>query len=71
MSSTGKTVFIRVIICLEIFLLISSTMGDYRDFRDNGKKRFCGRMLTDSLALLCNGEYEAIIHPSKRSGKNK
>lgn len=60
---------VRVIICLEIFSFMTSAMCDFRDFRDNGNKRFCGRMLTDSLALLCDGEYEAIIHPSKRSGK--
>lgn len=44
-------------------------MADFTDgFGRGSTKRFCGRMLTDSLALICNGEYETIIHPSKRSG---
>lgn len=42
---------------------------DYREeaFGRGSTKRFCGRHLTESLALICNGEYETIIHPSKRS----
>lgn len=56
--------------CLEILFFVTTTMADFRDFRDSSK-RFCGRMLTDSLALICEGEYEAMIHPSKRSGKRK
>lgn len=44
-------------------------MPDYGDVINGSTKRFCGRMLSDALALICNNEYGSLIHPSKRSGK--
>lgn len=44
-------------------------MADISEFGRGSTKRFCGRMLTDSLALICDNQYEAIIHTEKRSGK--
>lgn len=73
MASLYKSLIVRILICLEISsLFLTSTMAD--DFGDSSfgrgsTKRFCGRMLTESLALICNNEYETIIHASKRSGK--
>lgn len=34
----------------------------------SSSKRFCGRMLTESLALICDGQYGTIIPTEKRSG---
>lgn len=68
MSSPVKTMFIRTLICLEITLFVSSALADYYDYRESSSKRFCGRYLTESLALICDGEYEAIVHAKKRSG---
>lgn len=69
MASQVKSMIVRVLICLEISLFITSTMADYSEgFGRGSTKRFCGRILTDSLALICNNEYEQFI-PSKRSGK--
>lgn len=59
---------IRTLICLEVTLFITSALADYYDYRESSSKRFCGRSLTESLALICDGEYEAIVH-NKRSGK--
>lgn len=44
-------------------------MPDYGDVISGSTKRFCGRMLSDALALICNNEYGSLIHPSKRSGE--
>lgn len=68
MSSPVKTMIIRTLICLEVTLFITSALADYYDYRESSSKRFCGRSLTESLALICDGEYEAIVH-NKRSGK--
>lgn len=62
--------FLRTLICLEITLFITSALADYYDYRDSSSnKRFCGSSLTEALALICDGEYETIVHTSKRSGK--
>lgn len=39
-------------------------------FGTGAQKRFCGRALADSLALICRGEYGEIIPANKRSGKH-
>lgn len=41
---------------------------DYPDGGGRSSKRFCGRMLTDSLALICDGQYGTIVPMDKRSG---
>lgn len=70
MASLFKSMIVRILICLEISLFLTSTMADFSEgFGRGSTKRFCGRMLTESLALICNNEYETIIHPSKRSGR--
>lgn len=64
MASLFKSMTVRILICLEISLLLTSAMAD------SSTKRFCGRSLTESLALICDGEYETIIPmENKRSGK--
>lgn len=60
MASYYKSMFVRILICLEFSLCLTSTMA-----MDLSTKRFCGHVLTESLALICDGEYETII---KRSG---
>lgn len=66
MASILKSMTVRILICLEISLLLTSTVA-----MDYSTKRFCGRVLTESLALICDGEYETIIpmENQKRSGK--
>lgn len=68
MASLIKSMIVRILICLEISLFITSTMADFTEFGRGSTKKFCGKMLTESLALICNNEYETIIH-QKRSGK--
>lgn len=60
-----KTMAIRILICLEISLLVMAM--DFEGFGRN--HRYCGRVLTESLALICDGEYGGLLPPShKRSG---
>lgn len=64
MASLYKSMFVRILICLEISLCLTSIMA-----MDLSTKRFCGHVLTESLALICDGEYETIVPSnSKRSG---
>ncbi|XP_031622182.1 bombyxin B-1 homolog isoform X1 [Contarinia nasturtii] len=70
MASLFKLMIVQVLICLEISLFFTSTMAntDFSEgFGRGSTKKLCGRMLVDALALICNNEYETIIHPSKRS----
>lgn len=76
MASLLKSMMVWILVVLEISLFLTSTMAmDYGDFGRGSTKRFCGRMLTDSLAMICNNQYETIIHPdpqqNKRSGKRE
>lgn len=69
MASFFKTTIVCILICLDISLLVAST-EDFGDFASRGStKRFCGRMLTESLAMICNGEYQSLTE--KRSGKHE
>lgn len=60
MASSIKSMGVRVLICV---LFISAAMAD----EYGTTKRFCGRQLAESLALICEGEYETV-HTTKRSG---
>lgn len=62
MASYYKSMFVRILICLEISLCFTTTMA-----MDLSTKRFCGHVLTESLALICDGEYETIIKRSDDS----
>lgn len=66
MAPVFKSMTVRTLICFEISLLLTSAVA-----MDFSTKRFCGRVLTESLALICDGEYETIIpsESQKRSGK--
>ena len=60
---------LMLLICLEISLFLTSSMAmDFSDGLSRSTKRFCGRMLTDSLALICDGQYGTIVPMDKRSG---
>lgn len=61
--------FMRTLVCLEVTLFITSALAESYDDHESSNRRFCGRALTDALALVCDGEYEAIVPASKRSGK--
>lgn len=64
MASLYKSMFVRILICLEISFCLTSIMA-----MDLSTKRFCGHVLTESLALICDGEYETIVPSNnKRSG---
>lgn len=67
MASFFKTTIVCILICLDISLLVASN-EDF-DFTRGSTKRFCGRMLTDSLAVICNSEYQSLTE--KRSGKHE
>lgn len=68
MASLVKPLAVRILIFLEISLFLTSTMAT--DFGRN--HRYCGRVLTESLALICDGEYGGLLPQShKRSGKHK
>lgn len=71
MASFGKLTIVRILICFEVSLFISSTlaMPDYGDALAGSTKRFCGRMLSEALAVICNNEYGTLINPNKRSGE--
>lgn len=72
MASQLKSMLVRILICLEISLFFTSTMAmDFSDGLGRSTKRFCGRMLTESLALICDGQYGTIIPMDKRSGKKR
>lgn len=69
MASHFNSTIVRMIICLEISLFLTSTVAmDFSDGVGQSTKRFCGRMLTESLALICDGQYGTIIPTDKRSG---
>lgn len=69
MASYFNSMIVRMLICLEISLFLTSTMAmDFSDGVGRSTKRFCGRMLTESLALICDGQYGTIIPTDKRSG---
>lgn len=69
MASHFNSMIVRMLICLEISLFLTSTMAmDFSDGVTRSTKRFCGRMLTESLALICDGQYGTIIPTDKRSG---
>lgn len=69
MASLMKPLAVRILIVLEISLFLTSTMAtDSEGFGRN--HRYCGRVLTESLALICDGEYGELLPQShKRSGK--
>lgn len=72
MASFFKTTIVCILICLDISLLVASTV-DFSEVGRGSTKRFCGKMLTDALALICNNEYQSFItNPiaAKRSGKH-
>lgn len=69
MASFFKTTIVCILICLDISLLVASTLDFNGELGRGSTKRFCGKMLTDSLALICNNEYQSFI-PVKRSGKH-
>lgn len=60
---------VRVLIFLEVLLFITTTMAQYDYEGRVTTKRFCGKQLAESLALICDGEYETThMHTTKRSG---
>lgn len=66
MASLMKSLAVRILVLLEISLFLTSAMAT--EFGRN--HRYCGRVLTESLALICDGEYGGLLPPShKRSGK--
>lgn len=74
MATLFKLMIVRILICLEISLLITSTMAngdfDYAEgFGRGSTKRLCGKNLVEALALICNGEYNTL-QTEKRSGGN-
>lgn len=67
MVSIFKSMTVRILVCLEFSLFLTSIVAGDPAYH----KRYCGRVLTESLALICEGEYETIIpmEYQKRSGK--
>lgn len=70
MVSFFESMIVRILICIEMSLFLTSAMAT--DFGGGGRNhRYCGRVLTESLALICEGEYAPIVPPNhKRSGKH-
>lgn len=69
MASNFRSLIGQILFWMEISLLLTSSMAvDYSDGFSRSSKRFCGRMITDSLALICDGEYGTIVPMEKRSG---
>lgn len=72
MASHFKSLVVQMLICIEISLFLTSSVAmDFSDGLGRSTKRFCGRMLTDSLALICDGQYGTIVPMDKRSGTYK
>lgn len=65
-----KSMAARILIYIEMSLILASIMAT--EFTEFGRNhRYCGRVLTESLALICDGEYGGLLPPShKRSGKS-
>lgn len=72
MASHFRLLIGQILVWLEISLFVTSSMAvDYSDgFGQRSSKRFCGKMITDSLALICDGEYETIVPMEKRSDES-
>lgn len=64
MTSFTNLSFVRIFICLEIIMLISTAVAQ-DDF-----KRYCGHHLTSALSLICEGQYGELntYTEEKRSG---
>lgn len=69
MSSFANLTFVRIFICLEIVLFISSATAE--NTPEPSAKRYCGRQLTEILALICHGEYGAYLTAGKRAGNER
>lgn len=69
MASLMKPLAVRILILLEISLFLTSAMATDFSSGFGRNHRYCGRVLTESLALICDGEYGGLLPPShKRSG---
>ncbi|XP_031622184.1 LIRP-like isoform X2 [Contarinia nasturtii] len=70
MASLFKLMIVKILICLEISLLFTSTMAnDFTvvGFGNGSTKKFCGPRLAEALKWICNGEYNQL-QTNKRSG---
>ena len=68
MSSSSKITSVRFIAYVALLILFVAVMCDAHTevFQRQTRKKFCGKILSETLAILCNGKYNTM---TKKSGK--